>query len=248
MSRISLKELSNFKTIWVLLLSTMMVTMTSCLDDDNGGPVVPAEPVAYVSLYQGLPTNTDLDIYVDDRRINFDEPFEFTDFTGYMSFYTGDRDIKFTPYNASNTLIDSTVTLKADSLYSIFVTGGEADDLDLLVVEDNIPDETEGKALIRIVNLSPDAPEVNITKEGEDSPIFEEIAYTGISEFKEIEAGNTTLELSTSAEGEALKTVDNYNFMEDRVYTLVVRGYTNPPSGNSNELSVQVIPYFYNLY
>lgn len=248
MSKRSLKKLGNFKTIWVLLLSTIMLTMTSCLDDDNGGAVIPTEPVAHVSLYQGLPANTHLDIYVDDNLINRTNPFRFGDFTGYNRFYTGDRDIKFTPYNASNTLIDSTITLKADSLYSIFVSGSETDNLDLVVVKDNIPEEADGKALIRIINLSPDAPEVNIAEEGEESLIFEDIAYTDISEFKEIDAGNTTLELLTSTDGEVLETIESYNFVEGRVFTLIVRGYNNPPSGNSNTLSVQIVPYYYNLY
>lgn len=246
MQNLRLKKFLEFKTIWVLLLSTMLFTMASCLDDD-GGTVIPAEPVAYVSWYQGSPAVPDLDIYVDNNRLNLSGPFEYSAFTGYSRYYTGERDFKVTPYNASNTLVDSTITLKADSLYSLFVIGGDANDLDLLFVEDNIPDDKEDKALVRLVHLSPDAPEVNVSESDSETILFEESTYKSVSDFIEIDAGSTTLEVQTADGEEVVATVDDYNFIEGRVYTIVVRGYATPPAGNSNNLRVQIVPYFFSF-
>lgn len=246
MQNLRLKKFIKFKTVWVLLLSTMLFTMTSCLDDD-GGTVIPTEPIAYVSWYQGSPATPDLDIYVDNHRLNLSGPFEYTAFTGYSRYYTGERDFKVTPYNASSSLVDSAITLKADSLYSLFVTGSDAGDLELLFVEDNIPDDKEDKALVRLVHLSPDAPEVNVSESGSETPLFEGSAYKSVSDFMEIDAGSTTLEVR-SADGEQIvEPVKDYNFIEGRVYTIIVRGYTNPPTGNTNVLQVQIVPYFFNF-
>lgn len=246
MQNLRLKKFLEFKTIWVLLLSTMLFTMTSCLDDD-GGTVIPAERVAYVSWYQGSSAVPDLDIYVDNNRLNLSGPFEYSAFTGYSRYYTGERDFKVTPYNASNTLVDSTITLKADSLYSLFVIGGDANDLDLLFVEDNIPDDKEDKALVRLVHLSPDASEVNVSESDSETILFEESTYKSVSDFIEIDAGSTTLEVQTADGEEVVATVDDYNFIEGRVYTIVVRGYATPPAGNSNNLRVQIVPYFFSF-
>lgn len=246
MQNLRLKKFIEFKTVWVLLLSTMLFTMTSCLDDD-GGTVIPTEPVAYVSWYQGSPAVPDMDIYVDNNRLNLSGAFEYSAFTGYSRYYTGERDFKVTPYNASNTLVDSAFTLKADSLYSLFVTGSDANDLELLFVEDNIPDDKEDKALVRLVHLSPDAPEVNVSETDSEAPLFEEAAYKSVSDFFEINSGSTTLDVKAVDGGEVVATVDDYNFIEGRVYTIIVRGYVNPPTGNTNDLQVQIVPYFFNF-
>src|SRR5690606_1353603 len=157
------------------------------------------------------------------------------------------RDFKVTPYNASNTLIDSAITLKADSLYSLFVIGGNANALDLLFVEDNIPDDKQGKAVVRLVHLSPDAPEINVSESDSETPLFEGSAYKSVTDFVEIDAGRSTLEVQDVDGEEVIATVDDYNFVEGRVYTIIVRGYSNPPTGNTNNLRVQIVPYFFNF-
>lgn len=241
-----LKNKLTFKTIRLFAFVIMTVAMTSCLDDDNGDNVIPRTPTAYVTLYHGAPAVTGVDVYADANRINFNGAFEYSDFSGYMPFYTGERDIKVTPYNAANSLADTTLNLKADSLYSVFVTTGNASGADLVVVEDNIPDEAEGKALIRVIHLSPDAPAFNLAEDADNAtPIFEDIAYKASSEFKQIDAGKTTFEVLSATDDEFLTSVDDFNFVEGRVYTLIIRGFSNPPAGNNNELSIQVQPYFF---
>lgn len=240
-----LKNKLHFGIMWMVMLTIMAVTMTSCLDDDNG-TVVPRTPTAYVTLYHGAPGLTNLDVYADANRIQFNGPFEYSDFSGYRPFFPGERDLKVTPYNAANSLADTTVNLKADSLYSVFITGGEANAVDLLLVEDIIPDEADDKALIRVVNLSPDAPAFNLVEDAANSTaLFEDIAYKEVSDFKQIDAGKTTFKILSSADDESLTSVDNFEFVEGRVYTLIIRGFSNPPAGNTNNLSVQVQPYFF---
>ena len=239
-----LKNKLHFRTIWMSMLAIMAVAMTSCLDDDNG-TVVPRTPTAYVTLYHGAPGLAEVDVYADANKVPFNG-FEFSDFSGYMPFFPGERDLKVTPYNAANSLADTTVNIKADSLYSVFIAGGDASGLDLLVVEDIIPDEETGKALIRVVHLSPDAPAIHLVEDGNNSTaVFEDIAFKEISDFKQIDAGKTTFEILSSADDESLSSVDNFDFVEGRVYTLIIRGFENPPAGNTNNLSVQVQPYFF---
>ncbi len=239
-----LKNKLHFRTIWMSMLAIMTVAMTSCLDDDNG-TVVPRTPTAYVTLYHGAPGLTDVDVYADANKIGFNG-FEYSDFSGYMPFHPGERDLKVTPYNAANSLADTTVNLKADSLYSVFIAGNDANAVELMVIEDNIPDEEAGKALIRVVHLSPDAPAFNLAEDDDNSTaVFEDVAFKEVSEFKQIDAGKTSFEVLSGADEELLTSVDNFDFVEGRVYTLIVRGFANPPAGNTNSLSVQVQPYYF---
>lgn len=234
--------LSRFRIVWMLSLSIMAVSLTSCLDDDDG-VVVPDVSVAYVSLYHASPDAPPLDVLADNNLI-FYNPIEYSEYTGYLRFYTGERELKFSPYNANNTLVDTTVTLEESALYSIFVIG-EEDDLQTLILEDDIPDTTdENSAVVRIVNLSPDGPSVDISNE--EGVVFEDIAYKKASDFIEIPAGSTTFDLTATGESEVITSVADYDFKEGFVYTIIVRGYENPPSGNNNGLSVQVTRNFLN--
>lgn len=235
----------NFSLLTLFLYFTLLMgTLTGCKDDDDVMPAPVTDTVAYVSLYHVSPDAPPLAIRVDDNRINFN-PFQYTEHTGYLRFYTGERNLLFTPFDASNTLLQTTADLEDDMLYSVFVTG-TANDLEALVTEDEIPEADAGNTLLRVVHVSPDAPAVNLSTTG-DEPLFANISYRNASGFTEIPAGSTSFEVTAADGDEVLASVDNVNFLAGRVYTLLIRGYQNPPAGNTNALSVQIVPNFFNF-
>jgi hypothetical protein len=230
---------------WVMLFTLFMGLTTSCDDDDDIIDNGDAVPVAYVSLYHVSPDGPDLDIQVDNNRVNY-YPFEYTDYTGYLRFYTGERELKFTPFNASNTLFETSLSLEEDSLYSVFVTG-IAGERETVVVHDEFEENDTDNTLIRIVHASPDAPAIHLSLSGEDDNLFDDVAYRDVSDFMEVEDGVTSFEILNAENGEVITSVSDVNFRPDRVYTLIVRGYLEPPAGTGEELSVQVVPNYYNL-
>src|SRR5688572_12119329 len=151
----SVKWVSKIRLVGLLAMIVLIVTLTACLNDDDN-PVV---PVALVSLYHGSPDAPDLDIEVDNRQINF-YPFEYSDFTGYLRFYTVQRNLKFGPYAASNIVIDTAVTFEDDRAYSVFVVD-EYEDVSIVVLNDNSAAPASGKAKVRVINIAPDAPAIN---------------------------------------------------------------------------------------
>lgn len=234
---------SSFFTFF-LSFALLLGALTGCDDDDDVTPVPVTDSVAYVSLYHVSPDAPPLGILVDNNRINFN-PFEYTEHTGYLRFFTGQRELIFTPFNASNTLVQTSVNLEDDQLYSVFVTG-EADDLEALVTEDSIPDVEGNNTLVRLVHVSPDAPAVDLSTTDEGS-LFSNVAYREVSEFVEIPSGSTSFDITAAGGEEVIATVANVNFLPERVYTILVRGYENPPAGNTNALSVQIVPNFFNF-
>ena len=240
-TRYNFKKIPLNKIVAMLSFAFMIFVLAACDDDDDNTPI-PVTEVAYVSLYQGVPDAPAIDIVVDNRTAFYD--FDYTEFTGYLNFYTGDRNLKFTPYNASNTLTDTTVTFEDGELYSVFLTGTK-DNYETLITNDNIPEADNSNAVIRIVHLSPDAPAISLTKEDESAPLFENVSYKSASDFIEVPAGSTSFDIMASGETTPLASVSDFNFLAGRVYTLVVRGYKDTSESN-NGLSVQVIPYFFN--
>ncbi|MBI5545986.1 MAG: DUF4397 domain-containing protein [Deltaproteobacteria bacterium] len=64
--------------------------------------------------------------------------------------------------------------------------GGCGDDADEL---------EEGKASLRVVNASPDAPAVDVYTAGNSSPLFTDLSYGQTSDYRNLDAGTYTLEI-----------------------------------------------------
>jgi hypothetical protein len=230
----------SLNTLILALCSFLTVSLTGCMDNDNNLPQ--PQPVAYVSFYHGSPNVPDLDLLIDNQRIN-SQAFKYTNYSNYLNFVPGSRKIKFTPTNAANAFIDTTLTFKENKVYSLFVVD-RLQNVDLMVVQDSIIVPTAGKAGIRVVHLSPDAPAVDVVTTGTGStptPLFTNLNFKAAPLFKEFTSGTYTLQVKKAGTNEILLTVPNVALDSGKDYSLILRGFVTPPTGNTNVLSMQSI-------
>lgn len=233
-----MKKFLKLNLMGMMTLAMFSLAMVSCDDDDDGGDV-DLEPVAYVSMYQASPNSPALDIMVDNRRINT-FTFDYTDYTGYLRFFTGDRNLSFGPANASNVVVDTTVTFEDQKVYSVFLAG-EYPNVEALVFEDDAESPSSGNAMVRFINLSPDVSSTDLVIEGEADPLFEDQSYKEAPEFRELSAEVYDFEVRNPSDDNVLLQVPNINLVSGYFYTILVRGYETPPAGNTNNLSVQIL-------
>ena len=216
-----------------------VVLLTACADLDDSG--TSPTPVAFVSLYHGSPDAPDLDVIVDNRSI-FSQKFEYTDYTGYLNFYTGNRHFKFNPFNASNALVDTTLNFVQGETYSVFVID-RLSGIEALLVRDSSATPAAGNAMVRFVHLSPDAPAVNVSVIGETgAPLFGSQSFKAASNFKEVSSKTYSFAVKAAGNDTALLTVPDITLRAGKYYTIIIRGFTTPPVGNTNSLSAQVVP------
>jgi hypothetical protein len=209
---------------------------TACDDDDDG--VAPIdEDVAFVSFYQASPDAPDLRVVVDSRQIN-SLPFSFGEYTGYLRFFADERNLQFGPFDASNIVASTTETFEDDEFYSVFLTG-EYPDIEPLVLQEDSESPEEGNAKIRFLHLSPDAPTVSLFNE--DGAIFESIEFREPTNFTSVESGSYDLTVQTADGGQEVLNIPDAFFQEGGFYTIVVRGYNTPPTGNDNDLSAEIL-------
>ncbi|HET9054178.1 MAG TPA: DUF4397 domain-containing protein, partial [Cyclobacteriaceae bacterium] len=220
---------------WTLSCA-MLLTFTACLDEDDPAPNI---PVAYVSLYHGSPDAPALDIEVDNNQINT-APFNYAEYTGYLRFYTGDRNLKFGPYASSSVNIDTTVTFEPDKAYSVFVTD-EFENSGVLILNDNADPAASGKANVRIINLSPDAGDINFMVAEATGNWTEDLGFKEATEFMEVDAGEFDFQVRASDTDELLLSIPDVNLQSRYFYTIIIRGYDSPPNGNTNVLAAQVV-------
>jgi hypothetical protein len=221
------------KLTGILGSMAVMLFLTGCLDDEE------PTPVAYVSIFHASPDAPDLDVVVDGR-LAFNQPLEYTDYTSYNQFFTGNRELEFSPYNANNVLLDTTYNFEANKAYSFFVAGEEAN-LSALIVEDVADEPAEGNALVRLVHLSPDAPAVDFIVGDADTPLFSDQTFKEITDFTEVTADTYELAITAVGGSEALVSVPDAELDEGDIYTIIVRGFVTPPAGNTNDLSIQIV-------
>jgi hypothetical protein len=221
----------------LLIAVVLVIVMMSCLDSDDQNTV---EPVAlsYVSVYHASPDAPAIDIIVDNRKVNA-YPFEYTDYSGYLNFYTGNRNFRINSFNASNALIDTTLNLLDGNAYSLFVID-RLSSLETLLVKDSAAAPGANKAVVRLVNLSPDAPALNLSVSGQSTDLFSATGFRTATDFKALDADRYDFDVKTS-DGQVIVSARDIGLRPGNFYTVVIRGFVNPPAGSNNALSIEVL-------
>lgn len=232
---------NKFSTLWtrsIGILSLALVPfLTSCLNNDDK-PLEPA-PVAYVSFYHGSPSLPSIQIAVDHEPYN-SNTFDYSTYFDYGRFYTGKRNFSFKAGNASNSLLDTLVNFEADKAYSFFLSEEEEGSFVPVIVEDDLESPSSGKAMVRLVHLSPDAAKVNLKVGDKENDLFEDQEFRDVTDFVEVEAGRVNFDLLSADNKTSLVKAESVNLREGRIYTLVVRGYKET-SSSVNGLSLQLV-------
>lgn len=232
-----MKHLKRLK--YSALLGIVLVTfLASCKLNDE--PTAALPPVAYVSLYQASPNSPGLNIVVDDKIIN-NYSFDYADHTGYLRFYTGSRTLKFGPYGANNIVADTTVTFEDGKAYSVFVVD-TYQDADVLILDDDADRPASGKAKVRFLNLSPDAPDINLNAAGVENALFTGQSFKEKAEFIEVDAKEYDFQVKlASGNHDILLTIPDARLQDGWNYTVLVRGFQTPPGGSSSVLSAEIV-------
>lgn len=233
LSKLSLGRIALF------MCSAMAFGLTGCLDSDVDDAPAPT-PVAYISFYHGSPDAPDFNVIVDDERIN-SQAFKYSNASSYIEVTTGSHEIAFTPVTATDAVVDTTFDFKEDKIYSLF-TVNRLQDIGLLVVEDSLIAPGSDKAGVRLINLSPDAPAVDVTIAGGGAaPVFSNLGFKGNTQFVPVTDGTHAFVVKEAGTENVLVPSTSLTLEPGRNYTLVVRGFQTPPSDNSNVLALQVI-------
>ena len=219
------------------MLTVLVVFLAGCLDDDLGK--VEPTPLSLVAIYHAAPDAPGLDILVDNNRINT-KPFSYSEYSGYLNFNPGSRNLKFNSANAASALIDTIFNLADGKAYSVFVIN-RLSSLEMLVVKDSSAVPASGKAMVRFVHLSPDAPAVDVSVSGENSALFANASFKNITEFKAVDAKTYSFQLKQAGSDDILVSAGDVVIRAGGYYTILTRGFANPPSGNTNVLSIEIL-------
>lgn len=222
MNKLTISLAKNFKKLGVLaLLSVATFFVQSCSKDE-----VPVQEYAFLNITNTSPTLSTFNIYIDQTRINTQGAVDFGGNSGYMPLIPGTHSIKFTTASSTESLITKSINFEVNSVSSLFLID-RGTNMDFLTIKDELGSLNSTKAFVRFINLSPDAPALNLAvKDGE--VIISDKTYKTTSAFIEVEPKSYVLEIKDKATSATKATLESFEFKAGKSYTVIATGLLAP--------------------
>ncbi|MFD2246232.1 DUF4397 domain-containing protein [Pontibacter ruber] len=225
------------KWMKLLLLAVLpALAFTSCDDDDDDDDSLMNN--AMVMVVHASPDAPGVDLLIDDAKVN-SAALTFPNNTGYLPVRAGNRNIKVNAAGTSTTVINADANLAANQSYTIFAAN-TLTNIEPVVLMDNLASPASGKAHVRFVHLSPDAPAVDIAVVG-GPVIFSNQSFKSATAFTPVDAATYDLEVRLAGTETVVLTVPDVQLANGKIYTVFARGFVSPPAGNNNSLGAQII-------
>jgi hypothetical protein len=175
---------------------------------------------ARVRAVHASPDAPAVDILVNDNAAFTNAPFK--GITQYANLDTGTYNIKVVPTGATDpVVIEADLDLEAKD-YTV-VALGTLENIEPLVLVDNNSAPAEGKAHVRFVHASPDAPAVDIAVKG-GPVLFSNIAFKEVGDYLPVDAGTYDLEVRVAGSETVALDVPGLALQAGTVYTVFAMG------------------------
>ncbi len=194
----------------VLVLSLALAT--SALAQDNA---------ARVRVVHASPDAPAVDVWVDGSVAFSNAPFK--GITSYAALSPGSYNVQVTPTGATEpVVIDANLDLAASTDYTV-VAVGQLANIEPLVLVDNNSAPAAGKAHVRFVHASPDAPAVDIAVAG-GPVLFSNVPFKGVGDYLPVDAGTYDLEARLAGTDTVALSVPGVTLDDGGVYTIFAMG------------------------
>jgi len=207
-----------------LLLMGLLLAfgMGGCLKDNAPEPQI----YSGVAIYHCAPDSPDMNIVIDNEVINT-VPFKYKNYSNYLDVVEGDRRLRFTNFSDGSSLVDETLNFENSKAYSLFIIN-TVSQIELLRIEDTANFPSSGNGNVRCLQLSPDAPQVEVKWVDESTPLFAGMTFKQVKEFKEVPSGKRSLEVKVIGGSGRTLVVPDVDIQEARNYTILIEGFDNP--------------------
>ncbi|MDB5131049.1 MAG: hypothetical protein JWR02_798 [Mucilaginibacter sp.] len=232
--------MKNYKNISKTLLTIIgiagLLSLYSCSKVDTTQYTNP--PAALLTFIQASPDQPTLDFLLDNNKINY-SPLSYGDNTNYFQAYTGRRNVSFYNHSSGSAILSDTIHLYQNVSYSLFLVNTTANP-QILLLTDTVSRPPAGSAGIRFINVSPDAPAVDLAITG-GTVLVPNKGFKGHSSFANI-GGNASYNLEVRRAGTTtvLATLPTVTLNGGFVYTIWLHGLVASTS-STDQLGIGVI-------
>jgi hypothetical protein len=216
----------KFKSTYMIIAGLMAISLIGAgCSDDSENPIQSTTPAtAKVLIVHASPDAPGVDILVDNGPAAVSN-LQFPENTGYVSLNSGMRNVKVNVNNTTTTVINADLSLDADMNYSVFAVNS-VNNIEPLVLVDDLTPPAAGKAHVRFVHLSPDAPAVDIAVTG-GPVVFGNVAFKGYQGFTPLDAGTYNLEVRLAGQSTVALSLPGITLQSGKIYTVFARGFAS---------------------
>lgn len=223
-----MKNLERGKLAFLGVLCSVLF-LAACDDDnsvDSGDDVEPPPPsttnLRFVHSSYDAPA---VDYFLDSIKIKAGVSFGET--TGYFGVSPGSHTIRAVLSSNPNTeVLNASFVMEKDKEFTIFSRPPYA--TARRMTPRYLGDErstNSGRALVRLVHLSPDAPLINLSTDNGLSSVFSGFTPFGVGTiYRPMADGGQTLSLNTPELNPILASFAESQFEEGKLYTIMVHG------------------------
>ncbi len=213
----------------VLFFVGLLLFANSCSDDDAG--------FAKLKVINASPDAPPVVVLIDGIKQN-PTGIKFPEYTNYINVTPGkNKIIEVKAEGADTALVAGKVDLEKDKSYSVFMVNVFTK-VEPLILLDDLAKPSPGKSRFRYVHVAPDAPPLDVSIKG--GPGYNGITFKSATGFSLIDSGTYLVEVRIAGTTPVVASLPGVSFVEGKNYTLFIKGFVNPPAGNSNFIGVQV--------
>ncbi len=195
----------------VLVLSLVLATSAFAQGQETRVRVVHASPDAPA-----------VDVWVNGSVAFGNAPFK--GITDYAALEAGTYNVQVSPTGATEPIvIDADLDLAAQTDYTV-VAVGTLESIEPLVLIDNNSAPEAGKAHVRFVHASPDAPAVDIAVANGGPVLFSNVPFKGTGDYLPVDAGTYDLEARLAGTETVALSVPGVMLEDGNVYTIFAMG------------------------
>ena len=230
---------------WTALLGIgcFLLLFTSCLKSKNDYTPPPA---GYVTFFQAATGQQPIDLYFNSNKVNL-APLQYGDGIDYFKAFPGLRTVNIYNSNTQTLIFSDTATIRPNIAYSLFLVNNALQQPGLFLVTDSISKPAAGKATLRFINVSPDAPAVDLAVK--DSAAFvTNKGFKGFSSFIPKTGDQTyNFEIRQHGTNTVLTTLSGVTLNSGLVYTIWLHGLANTAiTGDKLTASIVTNAYYSN--
>ncbi len=224
-------------TLKMIALGTLALiaagAVTGC-SDGNSNPVAPAVQARVMAVHAS-PNAPGVDLLVDG--VVAGSGLSFPNNTAYLNVAGGTRNVKVNVTGTSTTVIDANVPVVGGSNYTV-IACDSVSKIGAIVLTDNLAAPATGKAHVRFVHLSPNAPAVDVAVAG-GPVVFANTSFKGFTAFTPVDAGTYDFEVRLAGTGTVALPVNGVTLTAGKIYTVFARGFAG--GSGAQALGAQII-------
>lgn len=226
----------NFKILVKKVIGTTaaLALLVGCKSDDTAVSPAPTG-TAKVMVVHASPDAPAVDLLVNNTVVA--SGLSFPNNTDYLTVSAGTQNVKVRVAGTTSTVIDANLPVTANTNYSVFAADSVSR-LTPVVVTDDLTSPATGKAHVRFVHLSPDAPAVDVALQG-GAVVFGNKAFKESTQFTPLDAGTYNLEVRLAGTTTVVLPLPNITLQAGKIYTVFARGFVG--GTGTQALNAQII-------